>query len=564
MVMPLASDYAVDVAEVTEQDEFSEYYADFLDGSYDCVDRIVLNAYFPLIQTAAGWRFWWRQTFGSDEDLDKNHLMRIAGRFARRLRTYAEKKGIAVIETQKGDRKHEIAVQYLPQEPDFVGVFVILVGHASVPVFDVKRNQGGTITDIQRKYAYVKQYYFHIMDPEWGHIIIKFSPHPPFGAQIILNGHEYVAQQARTAGLEFSKEGNCLTDISDPTRLAQIAETLRSENIVGQLSQLGERWLYSACLCFALSLEEQERSGFQYQYSTYQMEYSRNLLFHQGSQMEQLVQGIIDRIRAALEVKTLKTIFGYKHRPSHRRNKKGSRLEVVVEKPEYDLTVLKIHFGKLTVKLYTKGERVLRIEAIVHNTKALPFGRSLPNFPQIATHLKEIVDRFLNVSHCVDKAFISDDSLDNLHTSSQVGKTRVGGVNLHQPRLRAVIEAVISLAAAPYGFTVSDLTAKVRQIMGLGPTEYTPRQASYDLKKLRGKNLVRKKDRSHKYEVVPNGLRTMIALVRLRDQVIKPILAGLDQSEQEAKPVQDSQLDMLYQAIRMAMRNLFQAIGIAV
>ena len=107
MVMPLASDYAVDVAEVTEQDEFSEYYADFLDGSYDCVDRIVLNAYFPLIQTAAGWRFWWRQTFGSDEDLDKNHLMRIAGRFARRLRTYAEKKGIAVIETQKGDRKHE-------------------------------------------------------------------------------------------------------------------------------------------------------------------------------------------------------------------------------------------------------------------------------------------------------------------------------------------------------------------------------------------------------------------------------------------------------------------------
>ncbi|MCR4319172.1 MAG: hypothetical protein NUV74_02405 [Candidatus Brocadiaceae bacterium] len=29
------------------QDEFSQYYEEYLDGTYDCVDRIVLNAYFP-------------------------------------------------------------------------------------------------------------------------------------------------------------------------------------------------------------------------------------------------------------------------------------------------------------------------------------------------------------------------------------------------------------------------------------------------------------------------------------------------------------------------------------
>lgn len=35
-------------------DEFSTYCADLLEGSYDCVDRIVLNAYFPLGQTGGG------------------------------------------------------------------------------------------------------------------------------------------------------------------------------------------------------------------------------------------------------------------------------------------------------------------------------------------------------------------------------------------------------------------------------------------------------------------------------------------------------------------------------
>src|SRR5215469_14113289 len=36
---------------------------------------------------------------------------------------------------------------------------------------------------------------------------------------------------------------------------------------IGRQRQVCERWIYSAGLCFALDLEEQERSGFRYQYS---------------------------------------------------------------------------------------------------------------------------------------------------------------------------------------------------------------------------------------------------------------------------------------------------------
>ena len=60
---------------------------------------------------------------------------------------------------------------------------------------------------------YVNHYSFHILDPDWGHVTIKISGHPPFPAQVILNGHEYVACQARKAGIQFTKEGNCFTQI---------------------------------------------------------------------------------------------------------------------------------------------------------------------------------------------------------------------------------------------------------------------------------------------------------------------------------------------------------------
>jgi hypothetical protein len=156
------------------------------------------------------------------------------------------------------------------------------LGRARVaPVWEVQRAKNGMIVDLVSKKAYVNHYSFHILDPDWGHLTIKMSGHPPFGAQIILNGHEYVAAQAH--GRDHGHEGgNCFTHLADPTALASIADTLSEERMIGRLTQVCDRWIYTSCLCFALDSEEQERSGFRYAYSVYQLEYSRNLLFRVG------------------------------------------------------------------------------------------------------------------------------------------------------------------------------------------------------------------------------------------------------------------------------------------
>jgi hypothetical protein len=89
--------------------------------------------------------------------------------------------------------------------------------------------------------------------------------------------------------------------------------------------------------------------------------------------MDQVFQALIDRSRVPLDLKTIKTILGYQRRPRyHQRKNKSAQWEVAVEKPAYDLTILKLHCGKLTLKIYTKGERVLRIEVVVHNTQGAP------------------------------------------------------------------------------------------------------------------------------------------------------------------------------------------------
>jgi hypothetical protein len=193
---------------------------------------------------------------GSDEHLDNAHLMRMAGRFSRRLRAWAEAHKIPVVDCAVGERKHEIAEEYLSTHQVRPGLFMILVFRSPALVWDVQMTGTGKIGNIESKqpWPYVNHYHFHILDPEWGHITIKMRGHPPFGAQ--LNGHEYVACKAQTKKIAFTKEGNCFTRRPDAVRLARVAETLSDEQAIGRLRRLCERWIYSTCLLFALNLEE--------------------------------------------------------------------------------------------------------------------------------------------------------------------------------------------------------------------------------------------------------------------------------------------------------------------
>ena len=133
---------------------------------------------------------------------------------------------------------------------------------------------------------------------------------------------------------------------------------------------------------------------------------------------------------------------------------------------------------------------------------------------------------------------------------------RIAGLDLNKPRIRAALAAALALAPAPGGFTVSDFTAKVRH------DGYTTRQASYDLRKTRGKGLTDKPGRTRRYHVPPQAARTIAALLALRDHVIAPILAGVRSPRMGRKPKIWTSIDRDYENLRVGMQTLFQHVGI--
>ena len=544
-------------------DDFSTYVADLLSGTYDCVDRISVRGYYPLGQTSGGLLTWWNQLFPNTE-LSEQRLRKLAGDFARRVHACARKHKIPLryfaSATKPSMPKPKNSARSIPSSKGYLPF-----SWPKLRPWSGKRKtmrEGKVVLRRPKNWPLVYHYHFHIVDPQWGHLTIRMSGHPPFGLQISLNGHEWVQRQAQKQAISWVKEGNCFVGGSDLAGLNGLAQQLDGARGLARLGQVVDRWVYSACLCFALNREQQQRSGFRYAYSCYQLEYSRNLLFKSGRQLDEVYQGLIDRTRRVLDVPRLKTIFGRKQRPSKTQARDG-RLEKIIERSVYDLTVFKVHFGKLTLKMYDKGDRVLRVEIIVNNIEELRCGKRLEKLPGMLQRLQEMVVAFLGVVQAAHLSFVDGQQLDALAAPSVRGAQRTAGVDLQKPRMRAVAEAVIALAAQPEGFRAADLAERVRAQKGGAMASYAPRRAAYDLHKLRGKSLVERIRKTRRYRVRRPGIRTLAALLILREQVIKPVLAGVCRPKRGRPPKNLHPLDDHYQKLQREMLATLQTLKIA-
>jgi len=161
----------------------------------------------------------------------------------------------------------------------------------------------------------------------------------------------------------------------------------------------------------------------------------------------------------------------------------------------------------VTLKASTKGEHVLRFEAIVHNTRDLGCGRVLARFGEIITRLNAMLERFCTALDCVDVVFVPGQTVDQLPLGSQIGSTRIGGVDLNKPRILA--------------------------------------------------------GRSRRYHAPPEALRAITALLVLRDQVIGPLLAGVRVPRRGRQPATWTRTDPHYETLRRDMKALFDDLGIA-
>src|ERR1043165_5170381 len=94
----------------------------------------------------------------------------------------------------------------------------------------------------------------------------------------------------------------------------------------------------------------------------------------------------------------------------------------------------KVSWGNLVLKIYDKGQRVLRVEVKALNTAALKVSKRLEKLPQILSRMQEMLLGFLGVVQAAHISFLGAGQFEKWAQPTQRGNRRLAGLDSNKAR----------------------------------------------------------------------------------------------------------------------------------
>ena len=163
----------------------------------EAIDRMYLNAYVPSLQTGAGVVYFLKTQLGVRVP-STAMVAPMTERFVKAIDRFVAQEGIDLVTFEKGQRKDDVAQQYLAAFTGEEGVLFVGKAQEKASVFRTEKRRdadGKRYPWIIRSTAMPNHYYIYILDRDFGPLFIKFCTYFPYAAKLCLNGHEWLKRQ---------------------------------------------------------------------------------------------------------------------------------------------------------------------------------------------------------------------------------------------------------------------------------------------------------------------------------------------------------------------------------
>ena len=476
------------------------------------IDRLYLNAYQPRLQTGGGVVAFFKGHRGAQ--VASTTLMAPMSRdFVAAIHAFAKRHGIEMVHFHKGQRKDEVTRERLQHFEGHEGVLYIGVAQEKFSAFRVSKRinpqTGSAFPWLSRATVMCNQYYFYLVDAEFGPFFIKFSSYFPYTARICLNGHEYAKRQLEKASIAYEALDNGILACEDPERLQQILDGLDAAKI----EALVHRWFARLPHPFRPA---DRAAGFRYELSILQAEFARTQVFDRPRSGRRLFEEVIRENIDLGRPETVSLIF---NRRVTKRTPGRFRTRIITQGVTPSLDV---RYKSAKIKQYFKEGRALRTETTVNNTRDFAIGRALKNLPALRAIGFAANRRLLEVETISQDCHIADELFEAVNQPRGVDNQRASALRFGDPRVMALFQALCLFLLLPHGFRNATLRAHVAHLMGLRLEDYTPGRMTYDLRRLRLHGIIAKIPGSHRYQVTPTGLRICLFFTKVHDRVIRP------------------------------------------
>lgn len=486
-----------------------------------CLDRILLQAYVPKLQTVGlVCRFLrWQRKFKIPSSAA---FGKIGDAYVKAIHQYAEEQNIPVVRFEKGENKEEVARPYIEAAAREGKDRVVLIGIAQekASVWRSWPRKGQEKLphphmEWERQPAYINHFYFYLWDSDWGGSFWKTNAYSPYPIWLWLNGHEWAKRQLEKAGIGYEALDNGFRYCEDEAALQKVCDRLGP----GAVKSFFWRWLVRLPSPFT---EADLRAGYIYELAFRQFEVSETYVFDRPEAGRMWFEGVI---RDHLDIGRPDQVALIFNRKINRRTPGTFRTRVLRRGVD---PILCCYYKSSRIKQYFKEGLALRTETVISNTKDFDIGRRVNARNWYALRaVGESANRRLCDAEAADALPAPDAA--TFQKVTRPSTTEDGlyspGLRFGDPRVMAVLSSLVGFCHLVAGFTNQQLVQLVSALLN---APYTTRQATYDLRRLKRKGLILKLPGRRRYYLTPLGRWVAVLFTKTYGRVLAPGLTVLE------------------------------------
>jgi hypothetical protein len=361
-------------------------------------------------------------------------------------------------------------------------------------------------------------YYFYFIDREFGLCFMRVPTIAPYKVDFYFNGHNWLETKLRKRDIAYQKADNAFVHIEDFVEAQKLSDRIRVEDLHRALDIFIERFCPMP-----------DEWGLSYNYTIRQVEYACDIIFKTEEALKPLYDNIIKTAMHTVTPDNIANFLG-KRFSLQFEGEAGSRFVRRILG-----TRIKHQMGELSVKIYDKFGKILRIEVTSNDVSQLkvyrevqkrdgssvmqtaPVKKSIYSLFDLISMLRNACNRYLEFISSFDDPTDGLKKLDRVTEPVTKNDKNYKGFNFFSKDDEKILFAV-----ADGKFTLKGITNKMLRLMLPDKKSW---QISSILKRLRVHGLIKKAGKTYKYYLTALGKQVIVAGLSFKNITLIPALS---------------------------------------
>jgi len=538
-------------------DVFTKLFGEFLVFVYHCFDRIVIHGYLTALSRPELVVHFFRDIVGVAE-VSKEVLSQRTNDYQRWVEAYARNHSIPIEWAEKGVRKEDHVLPWLHRmaRRDAYGVYFIFKSMEQGPTYRVSLPKYPSKDPHYRILAHQRSrfthYYFYIRDEVLGPMVLLVASFFPFRTAYYLNGHSFIEQELRRAGIGFRKHDNAFLAVADPAALQAAADRLSPDIIRRRLDY------WTLILGPKFSKKERAQLNLSRLYAISQIEYCRNFIFKRHFPIHKLFERSCELGLWRLGADKIAAIFG-----TRLNRRMRGKLATVIDQIEHGHHAFRAYFKSAFLKQYEKFSTFLRNELVSNNLNDFGLRKGLDHLNAVRTTFRAITDRFAGFQAEWLNSHVDFPLLQRLAHPITVGAVRYPGLKIHEARVVRLFEVLLHGGPQVGGWTARQIHHAVLTTFDLSEKTYGLNQLRYDLRKLKGHGLIERDGSRYAYRLTQKGIQVALLFLFFHKRLCGPLANSRFHHQPDPQHRPNSRLEAAYHRADTAIQRVVDLVAAA-